>query len=70
MGINVENFPLTDYKNKSFYFMKTDALDRFGTRLEKRFSKQEIIDMLTVSGFKDIKFSEGNPRWVCLSKKS
>ena len=60
MGINVENFPLTDYKNKSFYFMKTDALDRFGTRLEKRFSKQEIIDMLTVSGFKDIKFSEGN----------
>lgn len=70
LGVNVANFPLTDYKDKPFYFMKTDALDRFGTRLEKRFSKQDIIDMLTVSGFKDIKFSEGNPCWVCISKKA
>ena len=70
LGVNVTNFPLTDYKDKPFYFMKTDALDRFGTRLEKRFSKKEIIDMLTVSGFKDIKFSERNPCWVCISKKA
>ena len=70
LGINVENFPLTDYKDKPFYFMKTDALDRFGTRLEKRFSKKEIIDMLTESGFKDINFSDGNPCWVCISRKA
>ena len=42
LGLNVNNFPLSDYRNKSFYFMKTDSLDRFGTRLEKRFSKDEI----------------------------
>ena len=29
-------------KNKTFYFMRTDALDRFGTKLEKRFTKEEI----------------------------
>ena len=70
LGFNVENFPLTDYKDKPFYFMKTDALDRFGTRLEKRFSRKEIIEMLTESGFKDINFSDGNPCWVCISRKS
>ena len=41
LKLNVFNFPLSDYKNKSFYTMRTDALDRFGTKLEKRFSKKE-----------------------------
>ena len=40
-GFNVNNFPLSDYKNKTFYFMATDSLDRFGTKLEKRFTKIE-----------------------------
>ena len=41
LKFNVFNFPLSDYKNKSFYTMRTDALDRFGTKLEKRFSKKK-----------------------------
>jgi SAM-dependent methyltransferase len=38
-GMNVTHFPLSLYRDKSFYTMRTDALDRFGTRLEKRFTK-------------------------------
>ena len=70
IGIGVENFPLSDYRRKTFYFMKTDALDRFGTRLEKRFSKKEIQDMLQEAGFKDCIFSETMPMWVCISRKA
>ena len=69
IGINVTNFPLSDYRKKSFYFMKTDALDRFGTRVEKRFSKGEIQSMLLEAGFKDIRFSENAPFWVSISRK-
>ena len=70
LGIDVSNFPLSDYRNKSFYFMRTDALDRFGTRLEKRFSKDEIQRMLQEAGFRDIRFSKNMPFWVSISRKS
>jgi len=65
-GFNVTNFPLSDYRKKPFYFLKTDALDRFGTRLEKRFTKKEITQMLGEAGFVDIKFSESMPYWVAV----
>ena len=61
--------PLSDYKDKKFYFMKTDALDRFGTSLEKRFSRQEITEMLENAGFENINFSNEMPYWVCISSK-
>ncbi len=70
LEIDVSNLPLSDYRNKSFYFMKTDALDRFGTRLEKRFSKDEIKRMLQEAGFRDIRFSKNTPFWVSISRKS
>ena len=69
LGLNVGNFPLSDYKNKSFYFMITDSLDRFGTKLEKRFTKKEIQEMLIKAGFKNIKFSNSAPYWVALAWK-
>ena len=49
--------------------MRTDSLDRFGTRLEKRFNKKEIIEMLEISGFENMKFSNNAPFWVCLAFK-
>lgn len=57
-GANVENFPLSQYRNHSYYTMQTDALDRFGTRLERRFTKDEIKTMMENCGLRDIKFSE------------
>ena len=45
---------LSDYRNKPFYQCKNDALDRFGTRLEQRFSKAQITDMLLKAGCTNI----------------
>lgn len=69
MGLNVDNVPLSDYRNKPFYQYKNDALDRFGTRLEQRFSKAQITQMLENTGFENIEFSSGTPYWVCVSTK-
>ena len=57
LGFNVAHFPLSQYRNNSFYVMRNDALDRFGTRLERRFSKQEIQDMMERCGLENITFS-------------
>lgn len=70
LGANVTNFPLSYYRHKSFYTMKTDALDRFGTSLERRFTQQEIRTMLTKAGFEDITFSSGKPYWCVTGVKS
>ena len=40
LGTDVRHFPLSAYRDRSFYTMRTDALDRFGTRLERRFSRR------------------------------
>lgn len=64
-----ESWTLSYYRDKAFYVMRTDALDRFGTRLEKRFTRQEIEEMLIRSGFKDIKFSDRPPFWVAVGTK-
>lgn len=57
-GVGVANFPLSQYRNNSFYTMRTDALDRFGTRLERRFTKEEIRAMMEHAGLENIRFSE------------
>lgn len=69
-GFRVGNYPLSFYRGKSLYTMKTDALDRFGTSLEKRFSRAEIVEMLQSSGFSSVAFSEHEPYWVALAIKS
>ena len=49
--------------------MKTDALDRFGTKLEQRFSRLDIEKMLLNSGFENIHFSEETPYWGSIAYK-
>lgn len=63
-GFNVNAMPLSRYRVSSFYTMRTDALDRFGTRLEQRFSRAEIQKMMERSGLENIRFSESVPYWV------
>ena len=70
LGLSVNNFPLSDYRQKSFYVMATDALDRFGTRLEQRFTKNEIHKMMVASGLESIKFSDATPFWVAVGYKA
>ncbi len=69
MGRNVEHFPLSFYRKLSFYVMRTDALDRFGTRLEQRFSRAQIKEMMETAGLSEIKFSENTPFWCAVGVK-
>lgn len=55
--------PLSSYRNKNFYIMRNDCLDRFGTPLEKRYSKEQITKLLKDNGFKDVIFSNNIPYW-------
>ena len=69
-NLNVSNFPLSSYRNLSFYTMRTDALDRFGTRLEQRFTRKEIKVMMQEAGLENIEFSNSKPFWVAVGYKS
>jgi SAM-dependent methyltransferase len=69
-GADVSNLPLSAYRESSFYSMRTDALDRFGTRLEQRFSRDEIGSMMAAAGLTDIRFREGEPYWVACGRRS
>jgi len=66
MGLSSKNIPLSIYKNLSFYLMRTDALDRFGTRLEQRFSREEVEEMMIISGLENIEFSNTMPFWCAI----
>jgi SAM-dependent methyltransferase len=66
LGLDVKNFPLSPYRHWGFYVMRTDALDRFGTRLEQRFSRVEIQQMMERSGLECIVFSEKVPFWCAV----
>jgi SAM-dependent methyltransferase len=70
LGINVDGFPLSFYRNCSFYTMRTDSRDRFGTPLEQRFTQSEINELMLQSGFKNIVFSESEPKWCVVGIKS
>lgn len=69
-GKDVSNIPLSDYRNLSFYTLRTDALDRFGTRLEQRFTRRQISDMMLAAGLENIVFRDGVPFWVACGRKS
>jgi hypothetical protein len=49
--------------------MRTDALDRFGTRLEQRYAKEYVATMLEGAGLEDIRFSDSAPYWICRATK-
>ena len=68
IGADVASFPLAFYRDRSFYTMKTDSLDRFGTRLEKRFSRTEVYDMMVRAGLEDIVFGD-QQHWVAWGRK-
>jgi SAM-dependent methyltransferase len=63
------NLPLAYYRDKSFYIMRNDSLDRFGTPLEQRFSRREIEQMLINAGLENVRFSEKEPYWHAVATK-
>lgn len=69
MGMDARNFPLSAYRHLSYYTMRTDALDRFGTRLEHRYTRDEIRSMLERAGFRDVVFHDGEPYWCAVARR-
>jgi hypothetical protein len=68
--MSVSGIPLSFYRNCSFYTMRTDSRDRFGTPLEKRFTQAEISTLMIDAGFKNIIFNNAEPRWCVVGTKS
>ncbi len=63
-----DQVPLAFYRDKPWYVMRNDALDRLGTRLEHRFGRSEIEAMLRRTGARDVTFSEHPPYWVAVAR--
>ncbi|HUF84026.1 MAG TPA: class I SAM-dependent methyltransferase [Acidimicrobiia bacterium] len=64
----VDTVPLAFYRDKPFYVMRNDALDRLGTRVEHRFTRAEVYAMLHRAGIRDIEFSAQPPFWVAVGR--
>jgi SAM-dependent methyltransferase len=72
LKIPTMSIPMHHYENLSFHVMRNDALDRFGTSLENRFSQAQITEMLKRAGFDEssIRFSDDEPFWTFSAQKS
>jgi ubiquinone/menaquinone biosynthesis C-methylase UbiE len=69
LGVSVHSWPLSTYRDRSFYSMRTDALDRFGTKLEHRFSQKQILTMMENAGLERVRFSPNVPFWCAVGFK-
>jgi SAM-dependent methyltransferase len=69
-GVSTAHFPLQFYADKPFYVMRTDALDRFGTRLEQRFTRSEIERMMQAAGLSAIEFGDEAPYWCAVGRRA
>jgi SAM-dependent methyltransferase len=69
LGFDVQSWPLSYYRRRRLYTMRTDALDRFGTALERRFSQMEIRVMMEAAGLDRIVFSDRPPFWCAVGFK-
>jgi SAM-dependent methyltransferase len=70
-GFPIAQIPLSQYADKTFYVMRNDALDRFGTPLEQRFTKVQIVEMLFHAGYdvSTLTISDSEPFW-CFSVRT
>lgn len=69
LQLPVHGIPLSFYRDHTFYTMRTDARDRFGTPLEQRFTRAKIEQMMTDAGLVDVRFSDAAPYWCVVGLK-
>ncbi len=69
LGMAVASIPLSYYRSHSFYTMRTDSRDRFGTPLEQRFTRKEIASMMDTAGLGEVRFSDLAPYWCAVGIK-
>jgi SAM-dependent methyltransferase len=68
-GRNVGNWPLSFYADRSFYVMRTDALDRFGTQLEQRFTRRQLEEMMVRAGLEQVRVADTEPFWCAVGRR-
>ncbi len=69
LGLSVVSIPLSYYRKHSFYTMRTDSRDRFGTPLERRFTRLQIAEMMDGAGLAKVRFSAAAPYWCAVGIK-
>lgn len=62
-GDAVERLPLAYYRNKSLREIRTDALDRFGTSVERRFTREAFVSLMQSAGLENVVVSPRMPFW-------
>ncbi len=55
--------PLSFYRELSLEVMRNDSLDRFGTRVEARYTRDGLVTLMRSAGLQDISVSVGAPYW-------
>jgi SAM-dependent methyltransferase len=70
LGLKTDDLPLSGYADSSWAVLRADALDRFGTAIEHRFSRAEIERMMLDAGLRDVRFADGPPFWIALGTKA
>jgi len=55
--------PLSFYRHLSFATMRNDSLDRFGTRLERRYTRAQMQELMLRAGLVDVRISDAPPYW-------
>jgi len=70
LKFNVQNIPLAAYRDRSFYTMRTDCLDRFGNHLEHRFTRKQLHELLEEAGMTNIVIPTDEPYWRAVAEKS
>ena len=69
LGLKMNALPLYFKRDKSLYTMRTDSRDRFGTPLERRFTRVKIEAMMKRTGLVEIDLLEEAPYWCALGRK-
>jgi SAM-dependent methyltransferase len=69
-GRDAERLPLAFYRERSFYTMRTDAFDRFATRLEQRFTARQVRAMMERAGLRDVVMSPWPPYWCAVGRRA
>ncbi len=55
--------PLSFYRHLSFKTMRNDSLDRFGTRVERRYTRRGLQELMRTAGLENVRVSESVPYW-------
>lgn len=61
--------PLAFYRERSFRIMWNDAVDRFGTRVERRYRREQVVALLSEAGLDGVRVSPSAPYWKALGRK-